>query len=591
MGQVLRDARRKLGIDERHAGRLHLGQRPLGRRAPGRRRRHRRLLRQCRSAAGLQDDDLGGRRCACRASCAGPATCPRARLSTRCSRRWTCCPPSPIWPAPIAGRSHHRRPRRLAGHCRRAAAPRIPRQTLFYYCYNHLQAVRHGKWKLVLPRPAKPPWCSWSARMVDAGRRAASSTTWRPTWRDADVAGRASGGGRRTDGTGRRGPGNWATTTGSATGPGSSTKGRGARTRTLGWQRIHGPAAAGRRRRAVSAGLHATNGDRPGTGRHSPRPERRDPQSATRTTSGTRRSPRARTSGAIPAATRPTSAMPLRPTERRGPSRGLAVGKGGAGEWDEHGVFTPNILACRGQVLPVLHGRAPAVRRRHEDGHRRGRSRFARRAVDESRGQPGARAQRRPGGLRQHARRRRRAGRPRRQVLALLQGPPAGPHAGRDEDGRGHRRETGGPVRRSTAKPLHPGHEVLVWPHGRAWPRWPRPPVPDSLLRRRRNPFRARRNSLHGRPQAPGCFAATISANGTARRRHCVGHQPRRAGATCTWFVSTADSSRPAAAERPAQPEPVPYDNAPAGRRSAVRLRDRRPAGLEGRRGSSSTCW
>ena len=41
-------------------------------------------------------------------------------------------------------------------------------RTFYYYCYNHLQAVRQGRWKLVLPRRAKPPWCSWSARMVDA---------------------------------------------------------------------------------------------------------------------------------------------------------------------------------------------------------------------------------------------------------------------------------------------------------------------------------------------------------------------------------------------------------------------------------------
>jgi len=43
-----------------------------------------------------------------------------------------------------------------------------PHKAFYYYCYNHLQAVRSGKWKLVLPRPAKPRWCSWSARMVDA---------------------------------------------------------------------------------------------------------------------------------------------------------------------------------------------------------------------------------------------------------------------------------------------------------------------------------------------------------------------------------------------------------------------------------------
>jgi len=43
-----------------------------------------------------------------------------------------------------------------------------PHEAYYFYCYTHLQAVRSGRWKLVLPRPAKPPWCGWSARMVDA---------------------------------------------------------------------------------------------------------------------------------------------------------------------------------------------------------------------------------------------------------------------------------------------------------------------------------------------------------------------------------------------------------------------------------------
>jgi arylsulfatase len=43
-----------------------------------------------------------------------------------------------------------------------------PRTDFAFYCYTHLQAVREGKWKLVLPRPARPRWCGWSARMVDA---------------------------------------------------------------------------------------------------------------------------------------------------------------------------------------------------------------------------------------------------------------------------------------------------------------------------------------------------------------------------------------------------------------------------------------
>lgn len=40
--------------------------------------------------------------------------------------------------------------------------------TFFYYAFTHLQAVRSGKWKLVLPRPAKPAWTSWSGRMIEA---------------------------------------------------------------------------------------------------------------------------------------------------------------------------------------------------------------------------------------------------------------------------------------------------------------------------------------------------------------------------------------------------------------------------------------
>jgi len=43
-----------------------------------------------------------------------------------------------------------------------------PHEAIYHYCFVHLQAVRSGKWKLVVPRPAKPKWCLWSARMTDA---------------------------------------------------------------------------------------------------------------------------------------------------------------------------------------------------------------------------------------------------------------------------------------------------------------------------------------------------------------------------------------------------------------------------------------
>ena len=42
-----------------------------------------------------------------------------------------------------------------------------PHDRYFFYCYTHLHGVRSGRWKLVLPRPAKPAWMSWWARIVD----------------------------------------------------------------------------------------------------------------------------------------------------------------------------------------------------------------------------------------------------------------------------------------------------------------------------------------------------------------------------------------------------------------------------------------
>jgi len=48
------------------------------------------------------------------------------------------------------------------------AGAESPHEAFYYYDFTHLQAVRSGKWKLVLPRPAKPPWTSWYGRMIDA---------------------------------------------------------------------------------------------------------------------------------------------------------------------------------------------------------------------------------------------------------------------------------------------------------------------------------------------------------------------------------------------------------------------------------------
>ena len=43
-----------------------------------------------------------------------------------------------------------------------------PHEAFYFYNYLRLNAVRSGKWKLVLPRPANPPGAGWSGRMIDA---------------------------------------------------------------------------------------------------------------------------------------------------------------------------------------------------------------------------------------------------------------------------------------------------------------------------------------------------------------------------------------------------------------------------------------
>lgn len=47
------------------------------------------------------------------------------------------------------------------------ATEKSPHEYYYYYCYTDLEAVRDARWKLVLPRKAKPKWMGWWARMID----------------------------------------------------------------------------------------------------------------------------------------------------------------------------------------------------------------------------------------------------------------------------------------------------------------------------------------------------------------------------------------------------------------------------------------
>mgnify|MGYP005863691951 CR=1 FL=1 len=42
-----------------------------------------------------------------------------------------------------------------------------PHEYFYYYAHTKLHAVRDDRWKLVLPREARPGWMGWWARMID----------------------------------------------------------------------------------------------------------------------------------------------------------------------------------------------------------------------------------------------------------------------------------------------------------------------------------------------------------------------------------------------------------------------------------------
>ena len=47
------------------------------------------------------------------------------------------------------------------------ATDQSPHKYYYYYCFTHLQAIRDARWKMVLPRKAKPLWMGWWGRMID----------------------------------------------------------------------------------------------------------------------------------------------------------------------------------------------------------------------------------------------------------------------------------------------------------------------------------------------------------------------------------------------------------------------------------------
>jgi arylsulfatase len=57
----------------------------------------------------------------------------------------------------------------ITGLLKNPAAYKNPDRVYYYYVYTHLQAVRQGPWKLVLPRPEFPEWTGFSGRFYGDG--------------------------------------------------------------------------------------------------------------------------------------------------------------------------------------------------------------------------------------------------------------------------------------------------------------------------------------------------------------------------------------------------------------------------------------
>jgi hypothetical protein len=120
-----------------------------------------------------------------------------------------------------------------------------------------------------------------------------------------------------------------------------------------------------------------------------------------------------------------------------------------------------------------------------------------------------------------------------------------------------------GPYRKHSAGPLHPGHEVLVWPHGEGVASMATAAGPRRIYFAADGIHFAPRNPIANAPHAPGAYRAD-------------GFRATEKGQGLTWGISHAAQSgdlhllrfdgqtTPAAPSRGRrQYKPVPYDNAP----------------------------
>ncbi len=437
-----------------------------------------------------------------------------------------------------------------------------PRNTLFYYCYNHLQAVRHGRWKLVLPRRAKPPWCSWSARMVDAvaeptlyDLRADVAETTNVAAEQPEVVAELMGLAEQ----GRRELGDY------------NRVGEGARFFDEGPKR---PDAA------RWEGVDAMGDPIPADG-GAPYPRsfafataiapeegvtRRDPSDVLRVddTYYVWYSKVAAGPGVwgYPSGYSAEVYYATSPDGKAWTEQGLALGKGVAGAWDEHGVFTPNILAADGRYflfytgVPVPFDRDTktaiglAVADSPDGPWKRSAANPVLRPSDDPEAFDSMRVD--------DASLVVRGGR----YWLYYKGRQIDHSPGETRMGVAIAADPEGPYEKHPAGPLHPGHEVLVWPHGEGVASMATATGPRRIYFADDGIHFAPRNPIANAPRAPGAYRVD-------------GFRETGKGQGLTWGICHAAqggdlylqrfdgrATRAAPSRGRARYEPVPYDNA-----------------------------
>ncbi len=385
-----------------------------------------------------------------------------------------------------------------------------PHQAFFYYAFVHLQAVRSGRWKLVLPRPARPPWTSWSARMIDAVAEPELYDLEADVGEQKDVAGEQPevvAELMRLVTDARADLGDY------------DRIGKGARFFDPGWRRRESarwlpppepePTDGG--------GPYPFSFDFSDAIGHEPGVTRRDPSdvicvddtyyvwySKVTRGPGIYRYP----SGYSADVWWATS-----PDGKRWTEQGQALGKGPVGAWDEHGVFTPNIL--RFQDKYSLYYTAVAA------GHDETTPTRIGVAISGSPEGPWVRFSENPVLVPSEDSKLFDSMRVDDAALIVREGKIWLYYKGRQIDHSPGETKMGlaianhptGPFMKHEAAPLHAGHEVLVWPHGDGVASMATAAGPRTIYFAKDGLSFQPRNAVASAPPAPGAYRADDFVN------------------------------------------------------------------------------